>query len=364
MTEEAAESGAEQVSDSAVRGMLAEIKPDWRVTSIERSPHGTDLVAILTVRTPTQRSVVLKATTADFVDPIVARSEPRLLELANRETSIPVPAVFGYCDDHEQYPAPFYVMEYVEGENYEGRLEDLSVAARKTLLREAGSNLAELHELGPLPAAGKVGVQDGALCVLDTDDYPRHDDFREAVLADCENTLDSLADGGFYPDLADDPDRFTDLVPELREYLRERVPAMAPPNEPTYCHWDYRIGNLLIEPDTGETRAVLDWANLSSAEPAYNLAQTEFYLLSPMADGPERTSQFREAFRTAYAAARTDDWSFDEPLCDRMDVYRLVCRLGAMACLPLWYQDASPAERTERAAEHRAVVTQHLTEET
>lgn len=359
MTEQTPESGTEQVSDSALRRMVTEIEPEWRVTTIERSPHGTDLVAILDVRTPERRAVVLKATTAEFVDPIIARSEPRLLELVHRETTIPVPAVVGYCDDHERYPAPFYLMDYVEGANYEGKLAELSATARETLLREAGENLAELHELGSLPAAGKVGVQDGNLCVLDTDDHPRHDDFRDAVLADCEGTLDSLADGGFYPDLADDPDRFADLVPELREYVRERVPALPAPDEPTYCHWDYRIGNLLIEPDTGRTRAVLDWANLSSAEPAYNLAQTEFYLLSPIADGPKRTDRLREAFRTAYADTRTD-WSFDEPTRERMDIYRLAARLGAMACLPLWYQDASTEERTERAAEHRAVVNQYL----
>jgi aminoglycoside phosphotransferase (APT) family kinase protein len=359
MSEEAPGPGSEQVPDSEVRGMVAELEPDWRVDAIERSPHGTDLVAVLDVRTPERRSVVLKATTADFVDPVVARSEPRLLELANRETSIPVPAVFGYCDDHDRYPSPFYLMEYVEGENYEGRVGALSVAARETILRAAGENLAELHELGPLAAPGKVGVRDGELCVLDTDDHPRHDDFHDAVLADCEDTLDSLADGGFYPDLADDPDRFADLVPELRDYLRTRVPALPAPDEPTYCHWDYRVGNLLIDPETGDTRAVLDWANLSSAEPAYNLAQTEFYLLSPIPDGPERTGRLRDAFRTAYAEARAD-WSFDEPTRERMDVYRLAGRLGAMACLPLWYQDASPAERTERAAEHRAAVARYL----
>jgi aminoglycoside phosphotransferase (APT) family kinase protein len=148
-------------------------------------------------------------------------------------------------------------------------------------------------------------------------------------------------------------------VPELRDHLRERVPALSAPDEPTYCHWDYRIGTLLIEPESGETRAVLDWANLSSAEPVYNLANTEFSLLNPLPDGPQLTSRLREAFRTAYAEARTD-WSFDEQTCDRIEVYRLVCRLGAMGCLPLWYQDASPEERTERATEHRTAVNQYL----
>ena len=361
MTEEAPESGDDGVSDSMLRGMVEEIKPDWQVTSIERSPYGTDLVAILDVRTPEPKSVVIKATTADFVDPIIARSEPRLLELVHRETTIPVPEVFGYCDDHERHPAPFYLMEYVEGVNYEDKLEDLSVTAHETLLQEAGENLAELHELGPLTAPGKVGVQKGELCVLDTDEHPRHDDFHEAVLANCEETLDSLTDGGFYPGLTDKQERFADLVPDLREYVQENIPDLSEPEEPTYCHWDYRLGNLLIDPGTGETRTVLDWANLSSAEPAYNLGQTEFYLLNPVADGPSRTSRLRKAFRTAYTDARID-WSLTESIRERIDLYRLTCRLGAMACLPLWYQDASSEERNERAAEHRAVVNQYIEE--
>ncbi|MFC7230858.1 phosphotransferase family protein [Saliphagus sp. GCM10025308] len=359
MTIETPKPRSEQITDSEVRGMVEALKPRWRVAAIKRSTHGTDLVAILDVRTPKRRSVVLKATTAGFVDPIIARSEPRLLMLVNRETNIPVPAVFGYCDDHERYPAPFYLMEYIEGENYEGQAEELSIDVRETLLREAGQNLAELHELGPLPAAGKVGAQNGELTVLDTEKYPRSDDFRDKVLADCEETLDSLANGGFYPELADDPTRFDDLVPEVREYLRARVPALPTPGEPTYCHWDYRFGNLLINPEAGETQAVLDWANLSAAEPANNLAQTEFYLLSPEADGPQQTSHLRETFRAAYTETRTE-WSFDEPILERMDVYRLACRLGAMACLPLWYQDASEEKRDERANEHRAFVEQYL----
>lgn len=359
MSRETSNSGSDGITNAAVRGMVDALKPTWRVESIEEFPRGTDFVARLDVQTPEERSVVLKATTADFVDPIIARSEPRLLRLVGRETTIPVPEVIGYRDDHERYAAPFYLVEYVDGENYEGQIGDLSVDVRRTLLREAGQNLAELHELGPLAAAGTIGVRDGELTVLDTDEHPRFEDCRERVLTECEETLESLTDGGFFPDLADDPSRFADLVPAVREYLQESVPALPPPDQPTYCHWDYRIGNLLIEPETGETRAVLDWANLSSTEPAYNLAQAEFYLLTPEADGPHRTGSFRETFRTAYTETRAE-WSFDEPTRERLDVYRLVCRLDAMACLPLWYQDASAATRAERANEHRAFVEQYL----
>ncbi|MFB6139628.1 MAG: phosphotransferase family protein [Halosimplex sp.] len=350
----------EAVTGEAVRGMVAEIRPDWTVEAVERSPHGTDFVATLDVRTPEgPRSVVLKAMTADLVDPPIARAESRLFEFVGRETSIQVPTVFGYCDAHEAYPAPFYLVERADGANLEDAPESLPSAARERVVRDAGRNLAELHELGPLPAVGSVGVADGELTVLDTDDNPRADDFRDRLLEDYEETLDALAEGGYFPDLADDPERFADLVAPVREYLREAIPALPESDPPTYNHWDYRYGNLLLDPETGETSAVLDWANLSAADPAYNLAKVEFNLLKPVRGDPDRAAELREAFRSTYADSR-EGWAFDESTRERMDLYRLVDRLDAMACLPLWYEDATPGERDERAAEHRAFVERYL----
>jgi aminoglycoside phosphotransferase (APT) family kinase protein len=358
MTGDTQSSPEGDVTDAVVRGMVRSIEPEWSVESIERGSHGTDFTATVDVRTPGgARTVVLKATTADLVDPVVARSEPRLLSLVGRETDVPVPTVFGYRDEHEAYPAPFFLMSHANGENYEDRIDALSPRARETILSEAGRHLAELHALGPLDGYGRIGVRDGRLAVLDTDEHPRFDDFRAKLLRDCEETLDSLECGGFFPELADDPSRFADLVPDVREHVRDAIPALPAPDPPTYNHWDYRYGNLLVDPETGEARAVLDWANLSAADPAYNLAKVECNLLAPEADGRARTETLREAFRTAYAEAR-EGWSFDENIRDRMRVYRLTDRLDNMACLPLWYQGSDARER--RAAEHREFVSRYV----
>lgn len=341
--------------------MVEVIKPGWRVDAVERSAQGTDLVAILNVRPPNgSLKAVLKATTADWVDPIVARSEPRFLKLLGQETAIPVPTVYGYRDEHLDLPAaPFYLMSHEEGTNFEGLSEELAPAARETVLREAGEYLADIHRLGPLPYYGQIGVQNGELTVLDTEEFSRYDDFREKLLDDAEGTLDSLIDGGFFPELAEEPDRFADLVPTLREYLRDVLQTLPTPEPPTYNYWDYRYGNLLLDAETGQAQAVLDWANLSADDPAYNLAKVEANLLSPERDSESRTNTLRDIFRSAYSAAR-EDWTFDAHTRERMHIYRLIDRLDAMACLPLWYQDASPETRHGRAAEHRAFVDQYL----
>ncbi|MFT4932012.1 MAG: hypothetical protein ACI91T_001900 [Natronomonas sp.] len=87
MTTESPSSLDADVPDTAVRGMVNAIEPAWTVEAIERSPHGTDFVATLDVRGPDgSRTVVLKATTAELVDPEIARSEPRLLGLVGERT--------------------------------------------------------------------------------------------------------------------------------------------------------------------------------------------------------------------------------------------------------------------------------------
>lgn len=349
-----------QVADDEVREMVAALRPAWTVRGVDRCEYGTDFVAFLDVRAPDgDREAVLKATTADFVDPEIARAEPRLLELVGRETTVPVPAVYGYRDDHPDHPSPFYLMERVDGENFENRVDDLPTAARERVVGEAGRNLAALHDLGPLPAAGNVGVEDGDLAVLDTDDHPRADDFHAWLLEGREETLDELLDGGWFPEKADDRERFADLVPDLRAYCRETLPALPDPAPPTYCHWDYRYGNLLVDPETGETRAVLDWANLTAAPPAYNLAKVESHLFDPVTEDDDVVAALREQFRTAYADA-CEGWAFEESVRERMAVYRLTSRVDAMACLPLWHEEATPAERDRIEDHHRTFLADYL----
>lgn len=348
------------VSDAAVREMVGELREKWSVGSIERVEEGTDFVATLDVGTPAgSRQVVLKATTAGFVAPESARAEPRMLELVGRETRIPVPAVYGYRDAHPTHPAPFFLMEHVAGENYEGSARELPRVIRRRICADAGRNLASLHELGPLPAAGAVGVTDSDLAVLDSGEFEAYEDGREMVLEGSEDTLDALEEGGFFPGKADDRERFADLVDPLREYVREAIPDLPEPDPPTYHHRDYRYGNLLVAPETGETQAVLDWAGTTSADPAYSIANTESLLFDPVVEDDGLVASLRTAFRETYADER-EGWSFDADVRERIEVYHLANRLDAMACLPLWYEDATPAERDEQERYHRAFVSRHL----
>ncbi|WP_079988917.1 phosphotransferase [Halosegnis longus] len=344
---------------AAVAGMVAACRDDWTLDSFDRVEQGTDFVARVACSTPKgDRQAVLKATIAEWMAPEIARAEPRLFELVGRETEIPVPEVYGFRDRHDGYPAPFYLVEELPGENLEGRPETLAPAARERVLREAGEHLAALHELGEQPRFGQVGVSDGELAILPTDHDA--DSERELFRAGVDETCDALADGTAFPDYADEPDRFADIAEPLRETLHARADALTEPEPPRYCHWDYRYGNLLVDPATGETTAVLDWANLSVREPVHNLAKVEAHLLDPGGNDSEaRARELRALFRDSYESAR-DGWAFTPAKRDRMETYLLKCRTEAMACLPLWLEDATPREKAKREREHREYVREYL----
>ena len=99
---------------------------------------------------------------------------------------------------------------------------------------------------------------------------------------------------------------------------------------------------------------MLDWANLSTADPAYNLACVEYHLLND-GDGPATRESHRTALRDAYAAGR-EDWAFDASVTERMETYALLKRCDAMACLPLWHEEKDREGRARVERLHREAV--------
>lgn len=348
------------VTDDAVVAMVEQLQPDWTVEVIEVDEQGSDFIAHLTFSgSGAPDGAVLKATTAEWMQSTYARAEPRMLSLVAAETDIPVPTVYGYCDRHERLPAPFFLMSEVSGRDFNGQGQVMDPKVREAVIEDAGRYLASLHEIDTLSMIGRIGVEDGTLQVVHTEEHPSGQSFHPWLLDSYEETLDSLTSGGYFPDLADDPQRFADIIPDIRRYLREAIPDLPAPRSPVYCHQDYRYGNLLIDPVSGQTNAVIDWGLIMAAPPAFNLANAESLLLSPDTDPTARTAALRRRFRQAYAETR-EGWSFDAQTRDRMEVYRLCCRLDAMACLPLWYQDATPEQRDVRAEEHRQFIRQYV----
>lgn len=349
---------SDEFSEATLRRMVREIRPEWTLLEATPADEGTDAVYFVTIETPEgSRECVLKA--CEFLDPEEFRPEPYLMALIDGCTSIPVPSVVGAVDDHDDLPAPFFLMERCEGEVREGGVRELPPEAVERLAREAGRNLGELHAVGdferfgPIRLArdvdgdrdriadcdpGGLGVDSRTLTVgeTDVDSWRRH--------------FERITDANF----GDLHDRFADLESDLRAFADARLDALDREFDPVLGHDDYRLGNLLVDPEAGETKAVLDWGNAHTTEVQYNLVLTEQYLSGWAPHDDPLRERVRAALREGYET--TNDLPRDPDFERRRELYLAVMHLFPMVWFSLWYGEASEAEREEVVDLHRRAV--------
>jgi|AntDeeMetagen192_2_1112575.scaffolds.fasta_scaffold01725_3 aminoglycoside phosphotransferase (APT) family kinase protein len=327
--------------EATVRAMVAAVAPDWEVTSIEPCRQGTDAIYFVAGETPTgERDAVLKA--CEFTDAARFRREPRLLDRA-ADAGLPVPSVYGIVDEHVELPAPYFLMERCRGESLpDGGADELSADALATVAATAGRALATTHDLVELDGFGVLGGSGGELTVAE----PGRD-WRSVRQESIEGDLDELEGG-----------RFDDLHGELREYFEAEIELLDRQFDPALAHNDYRVGNLLLDLETGETHAILDWGAVFAAHAEYDLVSTEQHLAGHTLPSDERRHLVREHLYTGYE--RVNPLARDAELRRRRRFYLLDTQLSAMRWLPHWHADATAKERAAVAEHHRAFVRELL----
>ncbi|MCO8246861.1 MULTISPECIES: phosphotransferase [unclassified Haladaptatus] len=306
--------------------LIREILGDRTVTNVVPADEGTDDVFFVTVEMPDgARHCVLKA--RSFVDPPSFRMEPRILDFVNRRTEIPVPAVLGYVDEHDSLPVPFFLMERAPGEQVSGP-ESLTDRALERTAHDAGRHLGELHSAATFDGYGwlRAGVDAdseptvGGLSITDPEpDWPSR------LRSYAEGNLARIEESG----------RFSDLTDELRAGLDHYLEVVPSDPAPVLLHDDYRFGNLLVDPDTGTVRTVLDWGNQFTGHREFDLATTEHYLCGRRPLDDERRSIVNEALLSGYA--QTDELTRDDGFRCRQRAYRFIGQLSPLAWFDLWY---------------------------
>jgi aminoglycoside phosphotransferase (APT) family kinase protein len=164
------------------------------------------------------------------------------------ETPVPVPAALLLCPDAEVLGAPFYLMARVPGTVYQRRSQTdrLDPAARHRLAFDMVETLAALHAVEP----EKVGLAD----------FGHPVGFLARQLRRWTGQLDRS--------------RSRDL-PGI-DHLRDRLAATVPASDTTggraaIVHGDFRLDNLLVDPQTMRITAVLDWEMATLGDPLTDL---------------------------------------------------------------------------------------------
>ncbi len=149
-------------------------------------------------------------------------------------TSVPVPATLGMCEDESVNDAPFYVMDYVDGSVlHDGEIADVEMPdheARGRLSESVVSVLAQLHLSNPDEIGlGDLGRKEAYLDRQLKRWRGQWEKSKTRDLPAMERAYDLLVE-------AKPEQRYTGVV-----------------------HGDYRLGNMLVNPGDGTVSAVLDW---------------------------------------------------------------------------------------------------------
>ena len=168
---------------------------------------------------------------------------------------VPVPRPVARCDDAAVIGAPFYLMEHVDGVILRGTPpESLTDDAAAMPAKLSALSQTFVQTLGQLHAVDITGEPLASL--------GRPDGYVQRQVHGWTKRWNSSRTGD---------------VPELdwiAEWLEEHRP---PDRATTLVHNDFKLDNLVLEPDLSRVRAILDWEMATIGDPLMDLGTSLAY---------------------------------------------------------------------------------------
>ena len=160
-------------------------------------------------------------------------------------TGVPVARAYHLCQDPSVLGSMFYVMSYEVGRIFwNSALPDIPVTERRQYYDAIIDTLAALHNLDP----ESIGLGD----------YGRPGNYFERQLSRWTKQYRASETG------------VIQAVEELIDWLTKNCPA--DDGESKLVHGDFRLDNMIFEPDQPRVRAVLDWELSTLGHPLADIA--------------------------------------------------------------------------------------------
>ncbi|KAJ4299890.1 hypothetical protein N0V90_005137 [Kalmusia sp. IMI 367209] len=180
--------------------------------------------------------------------------EYRILN-ALQNTDVPVPRVYGLCEDEEVIGSPFYIMEFLDGRIVtEPHFPGVSAEERTEMWHDAVRTLAKLHRLDPksigLETYGKpAGFYDRQIKTFTT-------------LGEAQSKVKDIETGVEVGD-----------VPRMKEIVRFFSDKKCQPKDRGVpIHGDYKIDNLVYHKTEPRVIGILDWEMSTIGHPLSDLS--------------------------------------------------------------------------------------------
>ncbi|KAF2737739.1 phosphotransferase enzyme family domain protein [Polyplosphaeria fusca] len=180
--------------------------------------------------------------------------EYRILN-ALQNTDVPVPKVYGLCEDDAVVGSPFYIMEFLDGRIItEPHFPGASAEERQEMWHDAIRTLAKLHRLNPkdigLETYGKpTGFYNRQVKTFTT-------------LGDAQSQVKDISTGAPVGEVP----RMSDLVRFFSD------PKQQPRDRGVPIHGDYKIDNLVYHKTEPRVIGILDWEMSTIGHPLSDLS--------------------------------------------------------------------------------------------
>ena len=210
------------------------------------------------------------------------------VQRALADTDVPVARMHALCEDDTVIGSAFYIMELVEGRTFDQPgMPELEAHERGAIIDEMNRVLAAIHNVD----VDAVGLSDfgppGHYCQRQTDRWTKQ--YHSTQTEDL-------------------PDMET-----LINWLQANMPE--DDGQRGLVHGDYRLDNLLFDPDAPRVRAVLDWELSTLGHPYADLAAVIMQWSMPATrEGRGLAGVDREA------AGLWSDQRFIDAYCDRRGI--------------------------------------------
>lgn len=333
----------DELGEVTIARMVRAIDDEWSLESSTRIERGDNEVHRVTVATPDgPESCVLKVKHGNGDLSV----EGRTMRLLAAETEVPISSVRGVVYDHPDLPVPFFLMEYLDGEQLPQHPPELPLDEGVVYARQVGRHLGEIHALEAFDGFGAIRAREyiesggksgaGPLAREYGLEIPEPvASWNDAYDVVAESMLDRLGDG-----------HFADLALAIREAISERRTGLDLSGPPAIARIDHNLQNLLVDRDDQAVEAILDWGLVRTTHAEYDLACAEHGFCGTAGLDSERRRRLRSALYDGYR--ETNDLANDERFADRRWLYLLTFQTALMNWIQPWVGDDAALEREHR----------------
>ncbi|XP_076106919.1 acyl-CoA dehydrogenase family member 10-like isoform X2 [Mytilus galloprovincialis] len=157
---------------------------------------------------------------------------------------VPIPKMYGLCEDSSLIGTPFYIMEYVDGKIFKDRaLAGLTRQQRREVYSEMISTLVKIHSVN-ISAAG-------------LDDYGKKGGYLQRNMTRWTRQYEASKTHEI------------EAMDKLIKWLPEHLPQ---DERVTVVHGDFRVDNMIYHPTKPVAIGVIDWELSTIGDPLTDLA--------------------------------------------------------------------------------------------